>query len=84
MNLFIDSFATGDDLDLIDWDQETGRPTVGLFSEALQVWCFAQDHPVTIAEAAVAFRVTEALIVEAIESHPWMYVDGAYVGHEGE
>jgi hypothetical protein len=67
------------------WDMETGRPSISLFANALQVWSLAQDRPPTENEAALAFNVTPALIREAIDFHMCMLpgLDGV-IEHEGE
>lgn len=66
------------------WDLETGMPTSAYFGNALQVWSLAQDRPVTVAEAALAFNVTPALIRECIDDDSWMYLDGEWIEHDGE
>lgn len=74
------------------WDQETGKPGVGLFGNAVQVWSITQNHtPVTVAEAAAAFNVAPSMIVAAVKAHPWMFLEGQEgdfskmtIEHEGE
>jgi len=67
------------------WDLETGNPSLVLFSNAVQVWSTMQDRPTTIQEAAKVFRVTEAEMREAVESHYWMFIgSGDVIEHEGE
>lgn len=67
------------------WDQDTGMPSVAHFGNAVQVWSMAQDHDhVSIEETAEAFNVAPALIREAVEAHPWMFLDGDDIGHDGE
>lgn len=74
-----------------DWDQETGAPGIALFNSAVQVWSALQDRPTSVAEAALAFNVTPQRIVEAVERHYWMFLDGPaddftqlMIEHEGE
>ncbi len=68
--------AWADD-DNLTWDQETGAPTKLHFGNAIQVWALMQDRPiVTVAEAAEAFNVPAARIIEAIDDHSWMMVCG--------
>lgn len=86
-----DFFAATDGSDLDQhWDQETGRPTISHFSGAVQVFA-VQNHPCSVHTAAAAFKVDPAVIVEVVEFHPWMYVDGPHgdfnkmmIEHEGE
>jgi hypothetical protein len=75
-------FAADDD---DAWCLETGRPGIGLFANAVQIWALLQEREVTIAEAARAFNVPEAMIRTAVEWHPWMLIEaGDIIGHDGE
>lgn len=74
-----------------EWDHRTGRPGIGLFSDALQVWAVLQERRVSVAEAAAAFKVPGAAIVRAVENHYWMDLTGPrddyarlMIEHEGE
>jgi hypothetical protein len=55
---------------------------------AIQIWAFCQCRTVTVREAMAAFRVSEEMIVEAVEEHYWMFLEGngpdATIEHEGE
>lgn len=71
--------------------QETGQPGIFLFANALQVWAIRQDHLVSVAEAAVAFRCPPLAIMEAVDRHAWMFLSGPdddysrlLIEHEGE
>lgn len=78
-------FADIDDVEC--WDTETGRPGIGLFAKAVQVWSLMQNRDTTVAAAALAFNVSERMIIEAVEWHPWMLLegkDGDIIGHDGE
>lgn len=67
------------------WDQETGMPTSSFFGGAVQLWSLAQDRPVTVREAALAFNVTPDLMRQAINDHPWMLLGGSEkIEHDGE
>ena len=67
------------------WDTDTGQPTVVHFSNAVQVWAWAQGRTVTVAEAAKAFNVAAELIREAVEWHCWMFLGADdTIQHEGE
>jgi hypothetical protein len=69
-------------LDDEEWDGN--GPGIALFANALQVWALAQDHRVTIAEAATAFRTPTLMIEAAVEWHPWMFEFGGLIEHDGE
>lgn len=70
--------------DADDWDED-GNPTVSLFANAVQVWSWAQARAVvTVEEAALAFNVKPELIVQAVEWHPWLFLNGNFIEHEGE
>lgn len=73
------------------WDTETGAPGIALFNNAIQVWAVAQQRPVSVADAARAFNVSPERIVEAVEEHYWMFLEGIpgdyeylMIEHEGE
>lgn len=67
------------------WNLEgSGNPSVSLFSSALQVWAACQEESVTVDAAALAFNVRPELIRQAIDHHPWMYLSGDVIEHEGE
>jgi hypothetical protein len=79
--------------DEIGWDQDTGAPGITLLGNALQVWSLMQDvgEEISVADAAAAFKVAPARIVEAVEDHFWMYLEGPrdafeklMICHEGE
>ena len=77
--------------DANSWDaDDTGSPGIGLVGRALQVWSTCQQRDVTLGEAALAFRLPIAMIAEAVEAHPWMFVYGpptnpaSLIAHEGE
>ena len=58
------------------YDPENGRPGVGIFSGAVQVWSICQERAqVTVAEAAAAFKVPAQVIMDAVEHHNWLYLD---------
>ena len=85
---WITHLETGDqaESDCEGWNLETsGMPGVGLFSSALQVWTVAQNRPVKVAEAALAFNVKPEIIRQAVEAHYWMLLGaGDVIEHEGD
>lgn len=73
------------------WDNETGKPGLGIFSNAVQVWSVRNFSTSTVAAAAEAFKVEPEIILAAVEAHPWMYLSGPgddysklKIEHEGE
>lgn len=74
------------------WDQETGEPTIMHFANAVQVWAICQDKPQSVADAAKAFNVEPALVIQAIEDgNAWMFLTGPrddygklIIEHDGE
>lgn len=72
---------------------DSGRPGVMIFAQALQVWSSLQADTlnITVRQTADAFFVTPALIVQAVDAHPWMCwertagdVETWVIGHDGE
>ena len=47
-----------------------------LFSSALQVWQILQNRDISVRDAAIAFRCTDGMIREAVDAHPWMFLEG--------
>lgn len=79
--------------DCITWDQETGAPTKMHLANAIQVWDLLRDSatPSMVADAAKAFNVPGAIIIAAVEEHPWMFIAGptddytkCSIEHDGE
>jgi hypothetical protein len=70
------------------WDQETGRPGIEDFADAIQTWSILQNRTdTTIEEAAAVFNVPIEMVRQAVEHHPWMVLegkDGNVIGHEGD
>lgn len=70
------------------WDQKTGRPGIEDFADAVQMWSILQNRTdTTIEEAAAVFNVPIEMVRQAVEDHPWMFLegkDGNVIGHEGE
>lgn len=63
----------------------SGHVSGHLFGNALQVWAWAQNRPVTVADAALAFNVAPHIIHEAIDNHAWLFLGpGGVIEHEGE
>lgn len=70
--------------DPIAWDVDTGAPGLLAFGNAVQHWALMQNRTrVTVEEAAIAFNVAPARIVEAVDHHAWMCVqrDTRYARH---
>ena len=73
------------------WDHETGKPRVGLLGKAVQVWSGMQPKKTSIAKAAKVFNCSVEEIIDAVEFHPYMEIEGSdddfdkmYIFHEGE
>lgn len=74
-----------DDERLDGWDHAAGVPGVKLFSNALQVWAYAQGRVVTVDDAALAFNVPPEVIRRAVEWHYWLFItEGDVIESEGE
>lgn len=76
--------------DHVDGDG-SGRPGVGLFGRAVQVWASMQDGEVSVRDASKAFNCDDQMIVEAVAQHYWMFLSGPeddftklMIEHEGE
>lgn len=54
------------------------------FSAALSCWAWMQMRPVTVNEAAATFNVAPNIVTAAVENHPWMYLAGDMIEHDGE
>ncbi len=61
-----------------------GNPGIGLVGLAIQVWAWLQDRPVTVNEAALTFNMAAELVRQAVADHPWMFLNGDRIEHEGE
>lgn len=74
------------ELDAPAWERDEGwPPSITEFSNALQIWAVCQNRiGVTIDDAAAAFNVPADLIRQAVGSHPWMFLEGDVISHEGE
>lgn len=80
----------GSDADSWNHDED-GRPGIDLFASAVQVWAIMNGEGVTVAEAAKVFSCAPQMIVEAVEHHYWMMIEGPdddfskmIIAHEGE
>ncbi len=79
-----------------EYDTDTGKPGIGLVSQAIQFWSIQNFNSQTkksptISDAAIAFRMPTAAVKEAVEHHYWMYIEGPdddptrqVICHEGE
>lgn len=66
----------------------------GTLEHAIQVWAGCQDEvwpEQTVGNASLAFHLAPALIVEAVDQHPWMFLSGdradlsaMLIEHDGE
>lgn len=64
---------------------EDGNICESEFANALSVWLAAQERDgVTVAEAALAFNATPEVIRQAVDLHPWMFLAGDVIEHDGE
>lgn len=60
-------------------------PQANAFANAVQMWSYCQGgRTTTVQEAAQVFNATEAVIRQAVEDHPWMFLDGDNIEHDGE
>lgn len=82
-----DDWASND----MEWDADTGAPGLTSFGNAVQKWSVMQCRRTSVAEAARTFNCLPSRIVEAIDAHPWMFVEGPdddfeklMIEHEGE
>lgn len=57
-----------------DDDDSPGIPWQS-FVTALGVWHFRQERSTTVAEAMLAFNVTQEAVTSAIADHPWLFAD---------
>lgn len=57
-------------------EEGSGKVGIGTFSAAIQVWSIHQCKPTCVAAAAEAFNVPPAMVIEAVEWHPWMFLSG--------
>lgn len=73
-------FADDDD----GWDTDTGRVGLMTFANAIQVWSTFQDRDCTIDEAAKVFNCAPTKVAAAVKGHPWMFLNGSTIEHEGE
>lgn len=62
----------------------SGNIGVMTFANAVQVWSMFQDRPQTIEDAAKAFNCSSTKIAAAVKAHPWMFLNGDTIEHEGE
>lgn len=74
------------------WDQDTGKPGLGLVGKAIQFWSISnwKSKP-SVATAAATFNMKAEDVIAAVEDHPWMYLVGPrddhsklLIEHDGE
>lgn len=68
-------------------ETEAGKPSIGDFADAIQLWSIMQDRETTLEEASAVFRVPIEMVRQAVGWHPWMLLDGEdgnVIGHDGE
>ena len=63
---------------------DDGMPQATAFGNALQMWAACQGRAVTVQEAAMTFNAVPEVIRQAVEDHPWMFLDGDNIEHDGE
>lgn len=74
------------------WNLETGHhPGIHLVANAIQAWACFQEGPTSVADAARVFNIEPIRVIEAIEAHYWMFLEGPrddythlMIEHEGE
>lgn len=76
-----------DDDDLLGFD-DNGDPKPMTLANAVQVYSLrVKAQPVTVADCAMIFNVTEVAVRWAVAMHPFMFITGAnneFVEHDGE
>jgi hypothetical protein len=78
--------------DETSWDMRTGAPGIILVANAIQVWSsFQPGEKASVAEAARAFNIEPIKVIEACDSHHYLYLEGPrddyarlFIGHDGE
>lgn len=78
----------------IKWSEDgwhNGNPSLELMSNAIQVWAILNGGSKSVSEACEAFNTVPESIIEAVESHYWMFLTGPryqydklMIEHEGE
>jgi len=59
------------------WNLETGgHPGIALVGNAIQVWAAFQDNSPSVAQAAASFNLEAIRVIEAVEAHYWMFLEG--------
>jgi hypothetical protein len=73
------------------WDGWCSAPGIALFGNAIQVWAICNGGMSSVADAARVFNCDPARIIEAVDSHYWMFLSGPHddyarlmIEHEGE
>lgn len=81
-------FASPEQADI--WDQDTGKPGIALFGNAIQVWSILNGRK-SVADAAVAFNCSPQMVAAAVKHHYWMLLVGrgddfskVFIEHDGE
>ncbi|WP_420415309.1 hypothetical protein [Roseibium sp.] len=68
-----------------DHPEEAIAIQTGVFGQGLQVWSMCQPkNASTIFAAALAFNCTPDQIRHAVEQHPYLFVCGDKIEHDGE
>ena len=73
-----------DSVEYDHWDLDKNLPCETGFCNALSLWSWMQCRPTTTNEAAMTFNCTREVTLQAVEAHPWLYLDGDIIEHEGE
>lgn len=73
MTYSIERWGAEDD----SWNLETGgHPGIGLVANAIGVWTSFQQRPSSVAEVARVFNIDPIRVIEAVEQHAWMFLQG--------
>jgi hypothetical protein len=73
MTFQIERWGAEDD----SWNLETGgHPGIALVANAIGVWTSFQERPASVAEAARVFNIEASRVIEAVEFHAWMFLEG--------
>lgn len=82
MSAYFTKLSDSDEYD--HWDIDNDLPCQTGFCNTLSMWSWMQRRPTSVDEAAMVFNCTREVILQAVESHMWLYLDGDNIEHEGE
>lgn len=65
-------------------DGERPGVGIGLFAQALSVWCFLNPDDSDVVSASRVFNCSVHSIKEAVNWDSWMYLNGSKIEFDGE